>query len=155
MSKNWKKSIIFLTPPQDVLAFFEFGKKSKFDDPPLVPNLGKIWIWENFEFGEPPPQRKKNRSLKHLKLPKNHFKTNLFFIQLKHLKSTFTFGNPPSYQKVHILNCGLFDSHCWPFPHFGLFPLFVTFFNSEASLMLTNVNKWWQVLVPVINVSKW
>ena len=30
--------------------------------------------------------------LKNLKLPKNHFKTNLFFVQQKHLKSTFTFG---------------------------------------------------------------
>ena len=41
----------------------------------------------------------------------------LFFVQLNYLKSTFTFGKkwkygpppPPSYQKVHILNCGLFD----------------------------------------------
>ena len=31
-------------------------------------------------------------SLKHLKLPKDHFKTNFFFVQLKHLKYTFTFG---------------------------------------------------------------
>ena len=31
--------------------------------------------------------------LPHLKLPKDHFKTNLFFVQLKHLKSAFTFGN--------------------------------------------------------------
>ena len=34
--KKWKKSKIFLPPPlpQDVLDFFEFGKNSKFDDPP-------------------------------------------------------------------------------------------------------------------------
>ena len=46
----------FLDPPlpQDVLDFFEFGKNSKFDDPPLWPNLGKVWNWENFEFWEPP-----------------------------------------------------------------------------------------------------
>ena len=58
---------------------------------PLRPNLGKILNWENFEFWEPLPQ-KKNVSLKHLKLPKNHYKANLFFVQMKHLKSTFTFG---------------------------------------------------------------
>ena len=26
-------------------------------------------------------------------LPNNHFKTNSFFVQLKHLKSTFSFGS--------------------------------------------------------------
>ena len=41
--------------PKEDLDFFEFGKNLKFDDPPpLVPNLGKIWNWENFEFLEPP-----------------------------------------------------------------------------------------------------
>ena len=34
----------------------------------------------------------KNISLKHIKLPKNPFKTHLFFGELKHLKTTFTFG---------------------------------------------------------------
>ena len=41
---------------------------------------------------------------------------NLFFVQLKHFKSTFIFGKkwkysppPPSYQKVQISNFGLFD----------------------------------------------
>ena len=69
-------------------------------------------------FGNPPSE--KNISLKHLKLPKNHFKANLFFVQLKHLKSSFTFGKkmkinaPPSYQKVQISNFGLFDFLCWP-----------------------------------------
>ena len=58
--------------------------------PPLGPILGKIWNWENFEFLE--PHLEKNISLKHFKLPKNHFKTHLFFGQLKHLKSTFTIG---------------------------------------------------------------
>ena len=67
-----KKSV----PIAKILDFFEFGKKLKFDDPPLD------LIWENFEIGKilnfgNPPQRK-NISLKHLKLPKNHFKTNLF-----------------------------------------------------------------------------
>ena len=47
--------------------------------------LGKLWI-----FGTPPQIW--NISLKHLKLPKNHFKTNLFFVHLKHLKFAFTFG---------------------------------------------------------------
>ena len=46
--KKWKKSIILLIPPlpQDVLDFFEVGKKLKFGDPP-GPSLGKIWNWEN------------------------------------------------------------------------------------------------------------
>ena len=35
---------------------------------------------------------RRNISLKHLNLPKNHFKSNLFFVQPKHLNSTFTFG---------------------------------------------------------------
>ena len=50
-------------------------------------------------------------SLKHLKLPKNHFKTNIFFVHLKNLKCTFTFGKqlnirttPFSYHKVTIFN---------------------------------------------------
>ena len=52
----------FLYPqegPQDVLDFFEFEKKWKFDDPPrpLGPNLGKFWNWENFEISEPPLQK--------------------------------------------------------------------------------------------------
>ena len=86
MSKKVEKVHNFLDPslPQDVLDFFEFGKNWKFDDPlPLEPNLGKIWNWENFEFWELPPQ-KKRKSLKHLKLPKNHFS-----------------------------NFGLFDVFCW------------------------------------------
>ena len=43
--------------PQDVLDFFEFWKNSKFDEPLLVPNLGKIW---NFEFSETKKQRLRN-----------------------------------------------------------------------------------------------
>ena len=78
--------------PQDVLDFFEFGKNWKFDDPPP-----SDLIWEKLKLGKlrilgPPPHRKKIISLKHLKLPKNHFKTNLFFVQLKHLRCTFKFG---------------------------------------------------------------
>ena len=94
------------------MDFFEFGKNWKFDDPPLYLIWEKIEIGKIFNLGTPP--QKKNISLKHLKLPKNRFKTNLFFVQSKHLKSAFTFGEkmkiwpPPSYQKVHILNCELF-----------------------------------------------
>ena len=53
--KKGKKSTIFLTPllPYDDLDFFEFGKNSKFDDPPpLIPNLGKNWNWEKIESGK-------------------------------------------------------------------------------------------------------
>ena len=49
-------------------------------------------IWDNRQTCLQSCFATKNISLKHLKLPKNHFKTNLFFVQLKHLKSTFTFG---------------------------------------------------------------
>ena len=63
--KKCKKSTIFLPPlPQDVLDFFEFGKNSKFDDPPPL-----YLIWEKFEIGnilnfENPPSEKKNKTLK-------------------------------------------------------------------------------------------
>ena len=45
------------------------------------------WMLGNYECWSPPPRRK-NISLKHLKLPENQVKTNLFFVQLKHSKST-------------------------------------------------------------------
>ena len=61
---------------------------------PLTPSqtqIGKIWNSENYQFWDPPFLGKKI-SVKHLELLKNDSKTNLFFVQLKHLKSTFTFG---------------------------------------------------------------
>ena len=101
-----------MTPPQTY-----FGKKLK---------LRKFWI-----LGTPP--QKKIISLKHLKFTKNHFKTNLFFVQLKHLKSTFLFGTNMKIHTsnpLHILNCGLFDFRRWS-PPFGLFPLIGAFFISQ------------------------
>ena len=100
--------------------------------------LGKIWI-----FGT--PLKTRNISLKHLKLPKNHFKTNLFFVQLKHWKSTFTFGgkikikpSPPSYQKVQISNLGLFDFSWWPLPPFSdFFQFLLHIFIQLAPLILS------------------
>ena len=56
----------------------------------FIGNLMNL-ILENFVIGKINNDKKKTISLKHLKLPKNHFKTNLFSIQLKHFKSTFTF----------------------------------------------------------------
>ena len=119
-------------PPLGWFGLFKFGKNLKFaPPPPLVPNLGKTLNWENFEFSEP-PIKTRNISLKHLKLSKNHFKTNLFFLQRKYLKCAFIFEKkmkiwpPPSYQKVHILNCGLFDLRS--------FSTFWDFFNLNASL---------------------
>lgn len=50
--------------------------------------------------GKSPPSGK-NISLKYLKLLKDHFKTILFFVQLKHLKSTSTFGRNMT---IQILN---------------------------------------------------
>ena len=82
MSQKVEKSTIFLD-------FFEVGNNLKFDDPPLWPNWEKFEIRKILSFGNPP--QKKNISLKHLKLPKNHFKPNFIFVQLKHLKPTFTF----------------------------------------------------------------
>ena len=41
-------------PPLGSFGLFEIGKNLKFNDPPPVPNLGKIWNWENFESSEPP-----------------------------------------------------------------------------------------------------
>ena len=141
--KFWTFWFFVLPPPPGCFGLFWIWEKSEIWWPPPLPNLGKIRNGKILNFGNP-PLRKKNISLKHLKLPKNHFKTNLFFVQLKHLKSTFTFGKkwkyslPPSYQKVQISNFGLFDFLCWPLPPpFGLFPLFVTFSNSEASLSKT------------------
>ena len=95
----------FLDPPSPrmIWTFLNLGK-----------NWGKILNWENFEFSGP-PLKTWNLSLKHLKLPKNHFKTTLFSLQLKYLKCAFTFGKkmkirtPPSCQKVQILSVGLFD----------------------------------------------
>ena len=52
--------------------------------PPLRPNLGKNWLQRFLILA-----RERNISLKHSKLRKNHFKTNLLFVQLKHLESTF------------------------------------------------------------------
>ena len=72
-----------------IWTLFKFWKNWKFDDPPSDLILERIEIRENFNFKKSP--LKKNISLKHLKLSKNNFKTNLFFVQLKHLKSTFTF----------------------------------------------------------------
>ena len=74
MSQKVEKAHNFLDPQPSPQQFelFEFGKNWKFDAPPL---------------------RKENISL--AQLPKNHFKTHLFFGQLKHLKSTFTFGGKP------------------------------------------------------------
>ena len=62
----------FLDPPspRKVWTFLKLGKLGIFEPPP------QIW----------------NISLKHLKLPKNHFKTNLFFLQLKYIKCAFEFG---------------------------------------------------------------
>ena len=59
------------------LDFFEFGKDWKLNDPHPLTN------WEKFEI--------EIIILKHLILPENHFETYLSFVQLKHVKSTFTF----------------------------------------------------------------
>ena len=67
----WFQNFWSKTPP-DNFDFFESGKNWKFNAPPDL--IGKI-----LNFGNP-PSGGKNISLKHLKLPKNHFKTNLFFV---------------------------------------------------------------------------
>ena len=90
-------------------------------------------IWEKFEIGKilGAPLSKKKISSKHLKLPKNHFKTYLFFVQLKHLKSAFTFVKtlkiwpPPLLSKSPHFELWTFWFLGTPF---GLFPLFGIFF---------------------------
>ena len=93
MSQKVEKIHILLDPPspRKFWIFLNLGRIWNSMTPPPVPDLGKIWNWENFEFSEP-HLKTWNLSLKHLKLPKNHFKTNLFFLQLKYLKCAFTFG---------------------------------------------------------------
>ena len=89
------------------------GKSPQFSWHPPLPLgwFGLFWIWKKLEFEDPPPQtyfgeklklakfwifrtphKTRNISLKHSKLSKNHFKTNLLFVQLKCLKCAFTFG---------------------------------------------------------------
>ena len=68
---NLEKIGIWRPPPQTY-----FGEKLK---------LAKFWIFRT-------PHKTRNISLKHSKLSKNHFKTNLLFVQLKCLKCAFTFG---------------------------------------------------------------
>ena len=91
--------------------------------------LGKFLILETL------PQ-KTNISLKHSELLKNH-KNNLFFVQFKHLKSTFTFLDSPalSSQKVKILIFGLFDK--WRWGPFGLFTLLGIFLFDRFSKDMT------------------
>ena len=105
MSQKWKKSTIFLTPlPQDVLDFFEFGKNWKFDDPPSDLIWEKLEIGNILNFGNPPSE--KNISFKHLKLPKNPLKTNLFFLTESFKVYIYIWGKneniASSYQKVQI-----------------------------------------------------
>ena len=94
---------------------------------------GKLCI-----FGTPPQIW--NISLKHLKLPKNHFKTNLFCLQLKYLKCAFEFGKkmkiwppPPLIKKskFRILDFLMFFSDP---PPWQTFSTFCDIFNWKASL---------------------
>ena len=76
--------------------------------------LGKLWI-----FGTPP--KIWNISLKHLKLPKNHFKTNLFYLQLRYLKCALTFGKKMKIWPPTLLsNSPHFE--LWTFLFLGLPP---------------------------------
>ena len=91
--KSRFSNFVFLAEWQNLIGPFE---------------LGKFWSLET------PPQKKKI-SLKHLKLPKNHFKTNLFFNQLNHSKSTFTSGKS---WKSGLLPSFIKKSKFWLFFYF-------------------------------------
>ena len=95
--------------------------------PPLGPHLENIWNYENFEFWEPPLGEKKTLAWYCLKITLKlyHFLFNWSIESIHlHLWKTWKFRlPPPSSQKVHILNCGLFDFWCWPLPP----PPFLTF----------------------------
>ena len=133
-------------------------------------------FWEKIEIGKilGTPIKKRNISLKHLKLPKNHFKTNLSFVQLKYLKSIFKFGKnlkiwtPPPLNKKSkfwILDYlkkkfypedfwvvkTYYDICCWS-PPFGLFPLFVTFFFRWLPLVTSSLLK---LLIAAKNWNIW
>ena len=99
--------------PLDILDFFLIWETLEIWNSDLI---GKIL---NFEY----PSSLKKHKLKHLKLPKNHFKTNLFFVQLKNLMSTFTFGTnlkiqtpPPLIKKSKFWMLGLIDVRQWSSP---------------------------------------
>ena len=91
-SHKAEKVYNFLDPPPSPRVFWTLLNLGKIGSlttpPPLGPNLGKFWNWEDFEFSEP-PLKTRNISLKHLELPKNHFKYKFFYV---HLKSAFPFG---------------------------------------------------------------
>ena len=131
-----KNVTIFLTPlPQDVLDFFEFGKNWKFGDPsPLRPNWEKFEIGKILNFGT--PLKKRNISLKHLKWPKNRFINNLFFVQLRYLKSSFTIGHHLCMSIfLCVCVCECVHKNCaFPkiqnFPNFKFFPI-----RSEAGVI--------------------
>ena len=86
-------------------TFLILGKIENFMTLPPPSDL----IWENFEIGkilnfgntlsENPPLR-----LKHLKLPKNHFKTNLFFCSTETFKVySYIWEKPKSLASPHLL----------------------------------------------------
>ena len=66
MSQKVGKVHNFLEPtlPQDVLDFFEFGKKWKFDAPPLDLFWKKFEIGKILNFGDPPQKKHKLITLK-------------------------------------------------------------------------------------------
>ena len=94
VTKSGKKSTIFvIPPPPGYFGLFWLWGKVEIWQPPPCTWFGKNLKWGKFwMLGAHPQQQQKNISLKHLKLHENHFITNLFFVQLKHSKSAFTFG---------------------------------------------------------------
>ena len=68
MSLKVKKSTIFLTPSAKMFwPFLNLGKIGNLmTPPPPLPYLGKIRNWENFEFSDPPQEKK--HKLKTLKI---------------------------------------------------------------------------------------
>ena len=143
---GWAHKIVLskMSPYKLIWTLLNLGKMGNSMTPPSDLNSEKFEIGKNLEvhlFPSPVghfggPSEKKNKSLKHLKLPKNHFKTNLFFVQLNHLKTSFTFGKKlkKNYQKVQISNFGLFNFLCWPLP-FWTFSTYCDIFFSMAPIM--------------------
>ena len=56
MSQKVEKVHNFLDPPPGCFGLFWIWEKFEVwqQQPPIGPNLGKIWNWENFESSEPP-----------------------------------------------------------------------------------------------------
>ena len=121
-----------------------------------------------FEFSET-PFKTRNISLKLLKLPKYHFKSNLFFLQLKYLKCAIKFGKKidkkasppllsksPHFELWTFLSLELTFSSFWDIFYFhwspkGLFKAYTILFQITSLLPLVIFCKFLMTSPPLPN----